>query len=83
MTGQLKLRSLTSTLVTLTMMVVLAAVARASDEADLAREALNPVAALISLPMKYAYNGNIGPIEQGNQSVLTIQSVIRVSFSAD
>ena len=83
MTGQRKLRSLTSALATLTMIAVLAAVARAGDEADLAKEALNPVAALISLPVKYDYSGNIGPTEQGNQSVLTIQPVIPFSISAD
>jgi hypothetical protein len=54
-----------------------------ADEAELAKQTLNPVASLISLPMKYDYNSNIGPTEQGNQSVLTVQPVIPVSISAD
>jgi hypothetical protein len=54
---------------------VLPAVAEESEGA-LAKDALNPVAALISLPIRYDYNSNIGPIEQGNQSLLTVQPVI-------
>src|SRR5580698_6979505 len=53
------------------------------SEADLAKQTLNPVAALISLPIKYAYNANIGPSEQGNQAVLTIQPVIPFSIGED
>jgi hypothetical protein len=53
------------------------------SEAQLAKQALNPVAALISLPIKYDYNSNIGPTEQGNQSTLTVQPVIPLSIGAD
>jgi hypothetical protein len=60
----------------------LPAVAQES-EAELAKEALNPVAALISLPIKYDYNSDIGPTEQGGQSLLTVQPVIPLSLSAD
>jgi hypothetical protein len=65
-----------------TTFAVLPAVAQQS-EGELAKEALNPVAALISLPIKYDYNSNIGPTEQGNQSVLTVQPVIPFSIGAD
>ena len=58
-----------------TVLVPLRAIAQ-DDAADLAKQTLNPVAALISVPIKYDYNTNIGPSEQGNQSVLTIQPVI-------
>src|SRR3984885_13662509 len=57
--------------------------AQQTDQAELAKQTLNPVAALISVPIKYDYNTNIGPSEQGNQSVLTIQPVIPMSISAD
>src|ERR1700735_2232984 len=59
------------------------AVAQQTDQAELSKQTLNPVAALISVPIKYDYNTNIGPSEQGNQSVLTIQPVIPISISAD
>jgi outer membrane putative beta-barrel porin/alpha-amylase len=65
-----------------TTFAVLPAVAQQS-EGELAKEALNPVAALISLPIKYDYNSNIGPAEQGNQSLLTVQPVIPFSIGAD
>jgi hypothetical protein len=59
------------------------AVAQQTDAAELAKQTLNPVAALISVPIKYDYNTNIGPSEQGNQSVLTVQPVIPISIGAD
>jgi hypothetical protein len=65
-----------------TAFAALPAVAQES-EAQLAKEALNPVADLISLPIKYDYNTNIGPTEQGNQSVLTVQPVIPLSIGTD
>ena len=65
------------------MLAVRPTAAQQSDAAELAKQTLNPVAALISLPIKFDYNTNIGPSEQGNQSVLTIQPVIPFSISAD
>ena len=67
---------------TVTPFAVLPAVAQQS-EGELAKEALNPVAALISLPIRYDYNSNIGPIQQGNQSLLTVQPVIPFSIGTD
>jgi hypothetical protein len=75
-------RALGCALAIVTTFAVLPAVAQQS-EGELAKEALNPVAALISLPIKYDYNSNIGPTEQGNQSVLTVQPVIPFSIGAD
>lgn len=66
-----------------TTFAVLPAAAQQSDEAELAKQTLNPVAALISVPMKYDYNSNLGPTESGSQSVLTVQPVIPISISAD
>lgn len=76
------LRALGCALATVTTFAVLPAVA-AESEGELAKDALNPVAALISLPLKYDYNSNIGPTERGNQSLLTVQPVIPFSISAD
>src|SRR5450631_3916134 len=59
-------------LATVTALAVIPAAADESD-AELAKQTLNPVASLISLPLKIDYNSNLGPTEQGNQSVLTVQ----------
>jgi hypothetical protein len=64
------------------MFTVLPAAAQ-DDEAELAKKTLNPVASLISLPMKFDYNSNLGPAETGEQSVLTVQPVIPISIGED
>jgi hypothetical protein len=68
---------------TLAMFAALPALAQKDDEAELAKQTLNPVASLISLPLKFDYNSNLGPTEAGNQSILTVQPVIPVSIGAD
>jgi hypothetical protein len=75
-------RALVCALATLTTFAVEPARAQES-EGELAKDALNPVAALISLPIRYDYNSNIGPIQQGNQSLLTVQPVIPFAIGAD
>jgi len=54
--------------------------ASASD-ADLAKQAQNPIASLISLPFQNNTNVNMGPFER-NQNVLNIQPVIPVNLGA-
>jgi hypothetical protein len=53
------------------------------DEAEVAKQTQNPVADLISLPLKFDYNSNLGPTEAGNQTVLTIEPVIPLHISTD
>jgi hypothetical protein len=58
--------------------------ARAQEsEAELAKAAQNPVAAMISVPMQYNYNQKIGPLEDGDKSDLFIQPVIPFSLNHD
>ena len=57
--------------------------ARAVDEAELAKQALNPIAALISLPLQLNYDDNIGPAEQGTKWQLNVQPVIPFSIGQD
>lgn len=55
----------------------------AADDAELAKQALNPIAALISLPLQLNYDENIGPDERGEKWLLNVQPVIPFSISAD
>jgi len=53
------------------------------SQAELAKKSLNPVASLISVPLKLDFDHNIGPLEDGKKFQLTVQPVIPISISAD
>lgn len=55
----------------------------ADAAAELAKNALNPVAAMISVPLQYNYDQKLGPDEKGSKHVLNIQPVIPMSISSD
>jgi len=63
--------------------VVFAEVTEAEQKAALAKKLSNPIAALISLPMQYNYDSNIGTSDRGSRSTLNIQPVIPFSISED
>ncbi len=50
--------------------------AHAEDSAELAKKALNPVAAMYSLPVQYNWDQKMGPTGDGMHSVTNIQPVL-------
>ena len=57
--------------------------ADSSDEAELAKQINNPVAALISVPFQGNDDFHLGPTHLGNKFTLNIQPVIPISISPD
>jgi hypothetical protein len=68
-----------------TALIVLAAqpALAADDAAELAKQLSNPVAALISVPLQFNYDSNIGPERDGERTTLNIQPVIPIEINAD
>jgi len=50
---------------------------------EIAKAALNPVAAMVSVPMQYNYDQNIGLREDGRKNYVNVQPVIPFSINAD
>jgi hypothetical protein len=55
----------------------------AEDSAELAKKALNPVAAMYSLPVQYNWDQKIGPSGEGMHSLTNIQPVLPFRLSED
>jgi len=51
------------------------------SETELAKKLSNPVADLISIPLQYNYDADIGPEEDGSRSQLKIQPVIPITLN--
>lgn len=54
-----------------------------ADDTELAKKALNPIAAMISVPIQINYDRGIGPTGDGSKTVINIQPVIPISLNSD
>ena len=55
----------------------------ADDEAGLAMQLSNPVAALVSVPLQFNFDGDVGPAKDGFRVTLNAQPVIPFSLGKD
>ncbi|WP_194791570.1 transporter [Pseudomonas sp. UFMG81] len=68
---------------TLAAALCMASQAQAEDAAELAKKALNPVAAMYSLPVQYNWDQKLGPGNDGKRSLTNLQPVLPFSLNED
>ena len=69
--------------ITILLFFIVSATAQEQSQDDLAKQAQNPIANLISLPLQNNTNFGIGPDEDEVQNILNIQPVIPVTINDD
>jgi len=55
----------------------------ADESTDVAKKLANPIASMISLPIQYNYDSDIGKFDTGSKSFVNIQPVIPISLNDD
>ena len=75
--------NLTKKLLTSLAIVGLASVASAQEDADLAKQLANPLATLISVPIQFNFDENMGTDGRGDMLRINVQPVAPFSISED
>jgi hypothetical protein len=63
--------------------IMLGTMSARGQEAELAQKLNNPVAAMISVPFQFNYDGKIGLRDKGGRATLNIQPVVPFSLNSD
>ncbi|WP_373033160.1 transporter [Sulfurovum sp.] len=70
--------------IALSMLLIPMTTSFASDQnTELAKKLANPIASLISVPIQYNYDSDIGLLDTGSKSFVNIQPVIPISLNDD
>ena len=72
-----------SVLFLVVLLAVTPAVGRGESDAELAKKTQNPIASLISVPLQFNYDDNLGPNDDGSRFLLNVQPVIPISLNPD
>jgi hypothetical protein len=67
----------------ITALAASASVCADESEEALAKATQNPIASLISVPLQYNYDQNIGPQRTGSKNYINVQPVIPISISEE
>jgi len=82
-TGDGKVRTFVGVLFLVVLLAVTPAVSQGENDAELVKKTQNPVASLISVPMQFNYDDNLGANDDGSRFLLNVQPVIPISLDQE
>jgi len=79
----MNMRTFVGVLFLVVLLAVTPAVCQAENDAELVKKTLNPVASLISVPIQFNYDDNLGANDDGSRTLLNVQPVIPISLNQE